>query len=323
MNYTYITISLLLFSATLFGQEERKHIRQGTTNYNEEKYLESEIDYRKALDKEANSYEAQFNIGDALYKQKKYPEAADQFQILASTEKDKQRLASIYHNLGNSYFAMNELEKSIEAYKNSLRNNPEDHETRYNLIAALKKRKQQQDQQQQNQDQNKDQQNQNKDQNKQQQQDQQQQDQDQDGIPDEKEKQGKDPQKPEDTDNDGTPDYKDQDSDNDGIPDKQEAGQNPQEPQDTDKDGTPDYRDLDSNNNGIPDSQEKKKDQQNQQNKQNQQQQQQNQQQQPEDQMSKQDAERLLKAIQSDEDELQKKLRKAKAGQKTKTEKNW
>lgn len=190
MNYTYITISLLLFSATLFGQEERKHIRQGTTNYNEEKYLESEIDYRKALDKEANSYEAQFNIGDALYKQKKYPEAADQFQILASTEKDKQRLASIYHNLGNSYFAMNKLDKSIEAYKNSLRNNPEDHETRYNLIAALKKRKQQQDQQQ-KQDQNKDQQNQNKDQNKQQQQDQQQQDQDQDGIPDEKEKEGK------------------------------------------------------------------------------------------------------------------------------------
>lgn len=297
---------ILLFSSITFAQKERKFIRKGTSEYENEKYVESEVEYRRALDKDANSFEAQFNLADALIKQEKYNEALEQLQALAGRETDKEKLAKIYHNIGNVHFAQQEIDKSIEAYKKSMINNPLDNETRYNLIAAKKMQQQQQEQQQQNQDQKQDQQqDQNQqDQNQNQNQDQQnQQDQDGDGIPDEKEKQNDDgttPDQPKDTDKDGTPDYQDKDSDNDGVPDQKEAGQNPSEPKDTDKDGTPDYRDLDSDNDGTPDSKEQQN-----------------------NDMNKEDAERLLNAIQQDENDLQKEKRKAKDAKVRSIEKNW
>lgn len=180
-----ILITALLFITTLAvqAQQERKFIRSGNSQFDEEKYLESEIEYRKALDKDKNSFEAQFNLGDALFKQEKFDEAIDQFNMLAGMEQTPENLAKVYHNLGNSYFVSQKFPESIAAYKNALRNNPADDETRYNLIAAQKMLQQQQQQQDQNKDQNKDQ------QDKDQQQDQKPQDSDGDGIPDEKEQQ--------------------------------------------------------------------------------------------------------------------------------------
>ncbi|WP_430814860.1 tetratricopeptide repeat protein [Carboxylicivirga sp. RSCT41] len=248
MKFKYI----LFISALLFGtfkinaQDERRFIRSGNSHFTDSAYLESEIEYRKALDKTGNSFEGQFNLGDALYKQEKFNDALDQFQILAGTETDPQRLSQVYHNIGNSYFAMQKFQESVEAYKNALRNNPDDNGSRYNLIAAQKMLQQQQ-QDQQNQDQNKDQ--------------------------DQQEQQNKDQQQQQ------------QDQQQDQNKDQQQQQQDQQE--------------------------------------QDQQKNQQNQQQRPEEQMSKEDAQRLLNAIQQDENELQKKLRKAKAAQQTKTEKNW
>jgi tetratricopeptide (TPR) repeat protein len=313
LKYIFLFSVLLFCSAKSQAQEERRFIRSGNSHFADSAYLESEIEYRKAIEKSGDSFAAKFNLADALFKQERFNEALDQFQILAGTETDPVRLGQVYHNIGNSYFAMQKLQESIEAYKNALRNNPLDHDTRYNLIAVQKMLEQQQ-QQQQNQDQNKDQNQQNQDQN--QNQDNKPQDSDKDGIPDEKEKQDNQgrPNENQDTDGDGQPDYKDQDSDNDGRPDSQEAGDDPANPKDTDGDGTPDYRDLDSDNDGTPDKDEKQEQppKQNQQNQQT-----------PPGQMSKEDAQRLLNAIQQDESELQKELRKAKATQKTKTEKNW
>lgn len=311
----HIFLLTILFACVINAnaQDERKFVRRGNTQFSDSAYLEAEIEYRKAIDKTGDSFEAQFNLGDALFRQEKYNDALDQFQILAGTETDPERLAKVHHNIGNCLVANQKLQESIEAYKNALRNNPEDNDSRYNLIAVRKMLEQQQQNQDQNQDQNKDQnqdQQQNKDQNKGQ-------DSDGDGIPDEKEKENNqgEQQENQDTDGDGTPDHQDKDSDNDGRPDQQEAGQDPSNPQDTDGDGTPDYRDLDSDNDGTPDSEEE-------QNKNNPPQQQQ-QQQQPNEQMSEEDAQRLLNAIQQDENELQKKLQKAKAAKQTKSEKNW
>jgi tetratricopeptide (TPR) repeat protein len=166
------------------GQAERKYIRQGNKQYKEEVYDESEILYRKALEKEMESYSGEFNLGDALYKQDKFEDAARSFNKLAENQTDPKKLGELYHNLGNSLLKANQLETSIEAYKQALRNNPADDETRHNLAYA--QQMQQQQQQQQNQDQQnqqQDQQNQQQDQQNQQQdqqQDQDQQDQQQD-----------------------------------------------------------------------------------------------------------------------------------------------
>lgn len=165
-----IWMMMVLLAGTVFSaaaQQERKYIREGNDLFDKQDFEKAEVEYRKAADKKENSFEAAFNTADALYKQKKYEEALKQFSQLAAGEKDKQRLGELYHNIGNTLLAMEKTEESIEAYKESLRNNPTSEATKYNLEFARQK-KQQDQQQQQNQDKNQDK-NQDQDQNQDQQ----------------------------------------------------------------------------------------------------------------------------------------------------------
>ncbi|MDR1676396.1 MAG: tetratricopeptide repeat protein, partial [Tannerella sp.] len=178
----------LVCAGTVFGQKaERRHIREGNRIYRDtsisesKRFTEAEIAYRKSVDVNPRSVEGAYDLGNALYRQQKYPEAAEQYQLVAgqserllseNREANAVRLAQVYHNLGNIGMQGKEYAKSVEAYKQSLRLNPKDDETRYNLALAQKLLD---DQQQQDQDQQ-----QNEDQQEQEQQEQQQnQDQDQ------------------------------------------------------------------------------------------------------------------------------------------------
>lgn len=142
---------------------ERQNVREGNKLYQTEKYTEAEIAFRKGLEVNPRSTEGTYNLGNALYKQKKFPEAAEQYQLVAGqgekmieTPEGKARLAHVYHNVGNIGMQSKEYAKSVEAYKQSLRLNPKDDETRYNLALAQKLLQDQQNQQDQSQDQNKD-----------------------------------------------------------------------------------------------------------------------------------------------------------------------
>ncbi len=179
----WIFVSLIaLLHLKANAQNERKFIRSGNELFENEEYESSEVKYRKALSKKTESFEAAFNLGDALYKQKKYDEALKQFQNLALQEKDPERLGHLFHNMGNTLLESKKIDESIEAYKQSLRYNPNSKETKYNLEYARQMKKQQEQQQKQqdnkqnkdqkDKEQNKDQQNQ-KDQNQKQQQQQQ------------------------------------------------------------------------------------------------------------------------------------------------------
>ncbi len=173
MRYSLMLI-LLGISSLLFAQKEAPDIRHGNRDYNKDNFAEAEVDYRRGLEKNNQSYEAHYNLGDALFRQNKYPEAAEEFMKAAQVidpKKDKQKAAKTYHNLGNSLFAQQQYDKAITAYQQSLRANPKDNDTRYNMVKAMQMLQQQQQQQQQNQ--------QNQDQQQQQQQEQQQQQQDQ------------------------------------------------------------------------------------------------------------------------------------------------
>lgn len=155
---------LLIFGGNLFGQNDKKYIREGNKEFANENFEKSELSYRKAVELAKAPFKASFNVGDALYKQEKYEEAAKQFEQLSESEIDKAAKGYMYHNLGNSMLQSSKLEESIEAYKDALRNNPNDLETKYNLAFAQDKLKEQQQQEQQNkdnkdQDQNKDQEN--------------------------------------------------------------------------------------------------------------------------------------------------------------------
>lgn len=164
------TMLLLMASGSVIAQQPAKFIRKGNSEYNDAKFKDAEINYRKALDKSPQSVKAAYNLGDAQYKQGDFEKAASSFSNVTGqkslSEKSK---AAAFHNLGNSLLQEKKYGESIDAYKNALRLNPKDEETRYNLAYAMTKLQQQQNNKN-NQDKNKDQ--------KQQQQKQQQQKQD-------------------------------------------------------------------------------------------------------------------------------------------------
>lgn len=151
-NYI-LFIVCCLFSVSVFAQDdEQKLVRDGNKKYKENKFSEAQKNYLDALGKKENSYRGAFNLGDAYYKQGKYKEASDQFEMLTQRKTSNDTLSKAYHNLGNSYLKQKEFDKSISAYKNALKKNMDDEETRYNLAYAQKMLKQQQEQQKQNQD---------------------------------------------------------------------------------------------------------------------------------------------------------------------------
>ena len=173
-----------LFCCTLFAtaqtMTESDHIRNGNKLYADSLFEKAEIEYRKALELNPKSVDAMYNLGNALFcqavnSQEKGDEALNQYSTAAKLETDKEKLAQIYHNIGTLLYSAQQYPQSVEAYKESLRNNPCDHETRYNLAKAMHMNKQQQ-QNQQDQQENQDQQ-QNQEQQQDQQQEQQQQEQ--------------------------------------------------------------------------------------------------------------------------------------------------
>lgn len=156
MRRILLIFSILLCTASIFAQQEAPDVRRGNKQYAKQDYTAAEVDYRRGLEKNANSFESHYNLGNALFKQDKYAEAQAEYQKAAQLldgKADKQRLAESYHNLGNAFFAQQQYDKAVAAYQQSLRNNPKDNDTRYNLVKAMQML-QEQEQQQQNQQNN-------------------------------------------------------------------------------------------------------------------------------------------------------------------------
>lgn len=180
INYSMLLLLLTAAASNTAAQEERPHVRRGVALLEQERFAEAEAEFRSALQLKPSSFEAAYNLGTALFRQEKYDEALQQLQATTPfANDDKQRLASLFHNLGNSYLFGQNIDQSIEAYKQALRHNPLDDETRYNLIAAMKLKDEQEEQEEEQQDQQeqeqKEQQEQEQEEQEQEQQDQQQQ----------------------------------------------------------------------------------------------------------------------------------------------------
>ena len=145
--------ALLLFSPLTFAQREASDVRKGNREYKSENFSGAEVDYRRALQTNKDSYEAHYNLGDALYRQEKYADALEAYETAARSldkKEDKTRYSKVMHNIGNCHFAAQQYDKAVSAYQESLRANPKDNETRYNLVKAMEMLQQQQQQQQQN-----------------------------------------------------------------------------------------------------------------------------------------------------------------------------
>lgn len=150
-------------------------MHQGNRYYLRGDWAKAEQYYRKALDINPKNTRAMFNLGDTYLSQQNNKDAMEWFTKAAKAETNKVLKAMMYHNIGYIHHLNKEYDQAIEAYKEALRNNPKDEDTRYNLALCQKQKKDQQDQQQQQQQNQQDQQQQNQQQNQQQQQNQNQQ----------------------------------------------------------------------------------------------------------------------------------------------------
>ena len=181
-------LSTILFgTSVVYAQDYRSNTRKGNKAYNDTKYADAEILYRKALVSDSTFYKAQYNMGDALYKQKQYDGAIKYYnKAIENPATDSQTKSNAHYNVGNSYLqsgledrnnpqSMEKFKNAISSYSEALKINPNNEDAKYNLSYARKMLKQmQQQQQQQNQQQqqqNQDQQQQNQDQQQQQNQD--------------------------------------------------------------------------------------------------------------------------------------------------------
>ena len=189
-----VGLLLMLGAGSAFAQTDRKEVRKGNRFFKDENYKEAEVEYRKALIKDSLSVAGNYNLANVLMLQddaanaeliyakvgdtiSKMPQQVDWKK--GSVKVAKNDVApNYYHNLGNSLLAQKRYGEAVDAYKNALRRNPSDAQTRENYIYAKKKMEDEQNQDQQNQDQQQQQdqnqnqnQNQNQDQNKDQNQD--------------------------------------------------------------------------------------------------------------------------------------------------------
>ena len=135
-------LSLLFGVAVIAGaQTDRQLIRDGNKLFEAQQYDKAEIQYRKAVSKNPSNPQALYNLGCALMMQNKDSAAVAQYEKAARLETNKLRLASVYHNIGVICQNHKMYGEAIKAYEQSLRNNPKDDETRYNLALCKKMQK--------------------------------------------------------------------------------------------------------------------------------------------------------------------------------------
>lgn len=151
MNTKIIFLSFLIafsFSSVVFGQENyRTLVYEGNQKFNGKDYDGASSKYMEAVKTNDKDFTAHYNLGNALYKSKKYEEAKAEFdkaQKLSQTLPDK---TAALHNLGNTYMQMNQPEKAADYYKQALKQNPYNEATRKNYeIAKLREKEKEQQQ---------------------------------------------------------------------------------------------------------------------------------------------------------------------------------
>ncbi len=113
----------------------------------ENKFVDAEVDYRKAISKSSDNVVAPYNLGNAYYDSESYNEAYARFKQAGELAEEKPSKHKAFHNMGNVFMKNKDYGPAVEAYKNALRNDPTDEETRYNLALAKEMLKKQQNEQ--------------------------------------------------------------------------------------------------------------------------------------------------------------------------------
>lgn len=161
-NIKYPVFLLSLGTLVINAQKDAQNIYEGNNMYHSGKIPEANAKYVRSLELNPNNKKANFNLGDAIYRsamevkagkvnipasakmtpdslsKMMFDQAAQNFAVVANSVSDKDTLHQAWHNIGNCYLQKKEFKEAVNAYKKSLKFNPKDEETRYNLAYALK-----------------------------------------------------------------------------------------------------------------------------------------------------------------------------------------
>lgn len=177
LKYIYMALGLVLLGVALPESAvaqyfpERKLVRDGNDQFKARNYNNALKKYDEAYLKDSTKYETLYNRANGYYHKKaNTPNDAELTyetsnalyeKIAADTLLTDVQRAEVYRNLGESLFAQQEYEAALNTFRESLRLNPKDKETKYNYVLTKRivdqKRAVQQQNQNQNQNQNQDQ----------------------------------------------------------------------------------------------------------------------------------------------------------------------
>ena len=153
----FVHISLIFLGLVTVKAQESLNtlIFRGNRSFDKQKYGEAISTFSEAVKKNEKDFGAHYNLGNSLYKIKKYDEAIAEYQKAQKNTNNKDEKAASYYNEGNAHLQNGDGEKAVNAYKNALKFDPDNEAILKNLQIAKKKQKQKDNKQnQQNQQQN-------------------------------------------------------------------------------------------------------------------------------------------------------------------------
>jgi tetratricopeptide (TPR) repeat protein len=123
-------------------------VRKGNRLYKQKQLEQSQKAYEEAVHAAPGDPTANFNLGDAFFRQNNFDSAAKSFGAGADNSPDSALRQNSLYNKGVALVKGQKLKESIDAWEKALKINPSDQETRENLQKALLELKRQQQQQQ-------------------------------------------------------------------------------------------------------------------------------------------------------------------------------
>ena len=150
--------STIIFQVVLFlcvagkSQKPEPEIYKGNELYKKQQFDKANEAYQQALTKDPSNPIANYNSGNASFRQNKFDDAIKSFDNTINNTKDKNLQQQAYYNKGVALSKQQKLQESIDAWKEALRLNANDKDTRENLEKALRelKKKQQEENQKKN-----------------------------------------------------------------------------------------------------------------------------------------------------------------------------
>jgi tetratricopeptide (TPR) repeat protein len=149
-----IVVLFTVFAFQGFAQQWVDSLKVARTAYKNKEYDKANRYYRSAQNLAPKDVDLSEEIAQSTYRSRDFENAEKVYQQAASEKKDKLEKAKMQHNLGNTRMKKKDYSGAIEAYKDALRNNPNDEETQYNLSEAIRQKKQQEDKKNNQQNQN-------------------------------------------------------------------------------------------------------------------------------------------------------------------------